>query len=119
MKLNIPPTSESTENTGLLEDLFFSSTSFPTNDVDAVVGFFAKRGFDDIASKATAMILLSHAKTENTEVFRILDTLKGLSNIQLSMMVTEILNNNRARCSTLGYKRQTLVEDFERRNIFI
>jgi hypothetical protein len=46
-----------------------------------------------------------------------LDTLKGLSEIQLSAIVTEVLNYNRAKTSTLGYRRQETPDKTEKRNI--
>ena len=36
---------------------------------------------------------------------QILDTLKGLNNVELSALVSEILNYNRFKSSSLGYAR--------------
>jgi len=77
---------------------------FPSSDVDAVVGFFASKGFGDQAAQTTGMVLLKQAKIDSMPVFKLLDTLKHFEGIQLSALVGEILNNNRSNSSTLGFK---------------
>lgn len=97
---------------------YFSKTlTFPSNQVDAVIAFFEKRGFDSVASISVGTTLLQQAKIDNINVFKLLDTLKGLSEVQLSAVVTEILNYNRPKTSTLGFKRSVVVDKVERRNI--
>jgi len=121
MKTNLPQpiTPSKTDVAQYFEKQFTPSNSYPSNEIDAVIGFFTKRGFDIMASQATAIILLQYARNNNMVIFELLDSLNGITNVQLSMIVTEILNNNRAKCSTLGYKHYATIEDFERRNIFI
>ena len=65
---------------------------FPSNDVDAVVGYFESRGFDRTASISTATVILQQAKIDGVKVFELLDTLKGMDKVQLSYIVTEIAN---------------------------
>jgi hypothetical protein len=98
---------------------FDAPITFPAAEIDTVVGFFKRRGFDDIASNSTAMVLMQQANIDNINVFELLDTLKGLTDIQLSAVVAEILNYNRQKNSVLGYKRVDTVETLERRNIII
>lgn len=98
---------------------FNEAISFPASEIDAVVGFFKKRGFDDIASNSTAIVLLQQAKLDDVEVFRLLDTLKGLTEIQLSSVVAEVLNYNRQKNSTLGYRQQDTSDSLEKRNVLI
>ena len=87
-------------------------------DIDATVGFFQSRGFDISASNSIAATLLSQSKIENVNVFQIIDTLKGLNDLQLSRVVSEILNYNRLNISTLGYKVDTAADNqFEIRNV--
>jgi hypothetical protein len=47
----------------------------------------------------------------------LLDTLKGLTDVQLSGVVTEILNASREATSILGYKILATEETLESRNI--
>jgi hypothetical protein len=97
---------------------YFSETlSFPSSQVDAVVNFFTKRGFEETAAVSTATVLLEQSKIDNVNVFKLLDTLKGLNNVQLSAVCAEILNYNRPKTSSLGYKRPIQEETVERRNI--
>ena len=103
--------------TNFFNNYFSKKLSFPTNQVDAVVTFFEKRGFDKAAAITVATTLLQQAKVDNVNVFKILDTMSGLNELQLSAIVTEILNYNRARVSTLGYKRTEGADKHEKRNI--
>jgi len=103
--------------TTFFNNYFSKKLSFPTNQVDAVTTFFEKRGFDKTAAITVATTLLQQAKLDGVSVFKILDTMTGLNELQLSAIVTEILNYNRARISTLGYKRTKGVDKSEKRNI--
>ena len=103
--------------TNFFNNYFSKKLSFPSNQVDAVVTFFEKRGFDKSAAITVATTLLQQAKVDNVNVFKILDTMSGLNELQLSAIVTEILNYNRARVSTLGYKRTEGADKHEKRNI--
>jgi hypothetical protein len=99
---------------------YFNETiTFPAGEIDAVVGFFKKRGFDELASNSTAIVLLQQAKLDDVEVFRLLDTLKGLTEVQLSSVVAEVLNYNRQKNSTLGYRQQDTSDSLEKRNVLI
>ncbi len=89
--------------------LFFDSygeapLEFSSVDVDATVGFFKSAGFDKDAAEITAMTILRQAKLEGEPVSAILDTIKGLGRNELSILVAEILNNNRISTSALGYR---------------
>ena len=81
--------------------------------------FFEKRKFDKTAAVSVATILLQQAKLDNVDVFRLLDTLKGITDVQLSNVVTEILNVNRSKISTLGFKVENTQNQFEKRNIVV
>lgn len=103
--------------TTFFNNYFSKKLSFPTNQVDAVIAFFEKRGFDRSAAISVGTTLLQQAKIDNINVFKLLDTLKGLTDVQLSAVVTEILNYNRPKTSTLGYKRSESADKLEKRNI--
>lgn len=115
--LNNPDSGQEVKN--FFDSYFIQNISFPAEQVDAVVGFFKKRGFDDLASNSTAILLLQQAKLDQVNVFDLLDTLKGLSEIQLSAVVAEVLNYNRQKNSTLGYRQQDTSEVYEARNIIV
>ena len=94
-------------------------TAYPSNEVDAVIGFFLKRGFDNGAAQSTSTVLLEQAKIDNVNVFTLLDTLKGLNEIQLSTVVAEVLNYNRDSTSSVGFRRPQTVDKIEKRNIVV
>jgi hypothetical protein len=101
-------------------DMYFTQPAiFPAQEIDAVVGFFLKRGFDELASNSTAIILLQQAKIDNVNVFTLLATLDNLEDIKLSAVVSQVLNYNRQKISTLGYKRIDNSDLLEKRNIVV
>jgi hypothetical protein len=112
------PTNFSDKGVTTFFNNYFSKTlSFPTNQVDAVISFFEKRNFDKAAAIAVGTTLLQQAKIDDVNIFKLLDTLKGLNELQLSAIVTEVLNYNRAKTSTLGYRRSESADKTEKRNI--
>lgn len=98
---------------------FNEPITFPSEQIDAVVGYFRGRGFDELASNSTAIVLLQQSKLDNVNVFKLLDTLKGLTELQLSAVVAEVLNYNRQKTSTLGFRQQDASELLEKRNVLV
>lgn len=121
MATNLPEqeaeTDSGTEVRTFFNRYFTAPLTFPASQVDAVVGFFLKRGFTEQSAKSTGIVLMSQAKLEGVNVFKLLDTLKNLDNVQLSNVVTEVLNANREKISMLGFKILTVDETAESRNI--
>lgn len=118
--VNLPPQEpiDSSEEVKSFFDKYFRhQITFPSNQIDAVVGFFLKRGFDEQAARSTGIVMLNQARLDQVNVFQLIDTLKGLNDVQLSAVVTEVLNVYRERTSTLGYKITTVEETSESRNI--
>jgi hypothetical protein len=91
--------------------------TFPSNQIDAVVGFFMKRGFGEQAARSTGITLLNQAKIDGINPFELVDSLKGLTDVQLSQVVTKVLNTYRYKTSALGYKLVNNDETTESRNI--
>lgn len=101
----------------LFDRYFTKQISLTSNEVDTVVGFFTKRKFTKDAAISVATVILQQAKAENKKVFDLIDTLEGLDEVQLSRLVSAILNNNRSRISALGYKNNYNTETTENRNV--
>jgi hypothetical protein len=97
---------------------FTESISFPSNQVDAVIGFFQSRGFEKQSAAGVATVLLQQAKIDGIDVFELLQGLKSFDKIKLTALVTAILNANRSAVSKLGY-RETASVTAESRNILI
>jgi len=101
------------------DNYFNEEISFPSNLIDAVVGFFVKRGFDEQVARSTGIVLLNQSRLDNINVFELLEKLQNLSDIQLSQIITQVLNYYRIQTSVLGYKTTTKNESFESRNILV
>lgn len=101
------------------DKFFVHKISFPSNQIDAVVGFFLKRGFDVESSRSTAIVLLNQARVDNVNVFELIDTLKTLTDVQLSQVVAQVLNAYREKISLLGYRIAQLADNYESRNILV
>lgn len=117
------PTIPSTDSSALVKNFFdnyyVKQYSYPADQINAVIGFFQKNGFDEVSSIAIATVLLQQSKIDNVNVFDLLNTLKSLDEIRLSALVAEILNYNRQKISALGYKTNDVGEYLETRNIVI
>ena len=65
-------------------------------------------------------MILQQAKIDDINVFQLLDTLKGTDDVKLSSVVTELLNYNRQKISTLGFKVDADAGTWsEKRNIMV
>ena len=62
---------------------------------------------------------MQQARLDDVNVFELLDTLKGWDALKLSAVVTEILNYNRSKISTLGYKIDSSDSKLEKRNVLV
>jgi hypothetical protein len=99
-------------------DKYFSKKiSVTSNQVDSVVGFFVKRGFDNSSAIAVSTVLLQQAKIDNVNIYQLLDTLQGLNEVSLSKLVATILNSNRSKISTIGFIIENPATTSEERNI--
>ena len=115
------PSSESNDSAqevkSFFDNFFTHEITFPAATIDAVVGFFLKRGFQEQSAKSTAIVILTQCRVDDINPFVVLDTLKKLEENQLSEVVTQIMNLSREKTSTLGYKIQVVEDTFESRNI--
>jgi hypothetical protein len=119
---NLPlPDTELTDGTvKLFFDKYYKSTvSFPAAQIDATVGFFLKRGFDESSARSTAIVLLNQARVDSVSIFQILDTMSGLTDVQMSQVVAQILNAYRESTSVLGLRVAPAVNPYEARNILV
>lgn len=121
MNTNLPLNTQYTnrEVRQFFDSYFTAEVTFPTAQIDAVLGFFQKRGFEEQASRSVSIVLMNQAKIDNVNVFELLDKLKNYNNIQLNKVVTQILNFYRTKTSVLGYKTVVQDDTFESRNIII
>lgn len=122
MSSNLPSSTISDSSTDVKQffDNFFNhQVTFPSNQIDATVGFFLKRDFDLESARSTAIVLLNQARIDNVNVFELLDTLKTLTDVQLSQIVAQVLNSSREKISLLGYRIAPVTNVYETRNILV
>jgi hypothetical protein len=119
---NLPNNNPTLDSSSSMKNFFNSyyqtGISLSAGEVDATIGFFLSKGFEQSAAETIGSTLLVQAKVESVSVQKLLDTLKGLNELQMSTVVTEILNYNRLKISTLGYKvDNSSINQYEIRNI--
>ena len=120
VKLNLPVKEDSSSSSKVkryFNTYYEKALAYPANEVDAVIGFLESKGFDRPAAQSTGAILLQQSKIDGIKVFELLDTLKSLDKLQLSYTVATVLNFNREKVSTLGFRVQNKNTPVEARNI--
>lgn len=111
-------TTDSADKTKLLFNNYNKKQlSYPSAEVDAVVGFFEKRGFEKTAAFSVASVILEKAKQDGVRVFSLLETLEYLDKVKLSNLILNVLNSNRSSVSKIGYKTEQTDNYLESRNI--
>ena len=122
MQTNLPIQTQTSSDSAVKQifDKFYQNqVTFPAEQIDAVIGFFTKKGFDVSSARSTAIVLLNQAKSENVNVMSVVDTLKGLNDLALSQVVAQILNSYREKTSLLGYRIAPVSNLYESRNILV
>ena len=106
MSLNLPKSISNKEEDvkRYFNTYYQKQLAYPSNEVDAVIGFLESKGFGTSAAQSTGAVLLQQAKIDNIKVFELLDTLKGLEKLQLSYAVASVINFNREKISTMGFR---------------
>lgn len=103
---NLPQSSKTHDSSKKTIKIFDNYSNIPiTVEVatfDAMTAFFNSRGFEADAAESTAYVIIRQAILDNLNPFQLLDTLKGLNDVQLSDLITELLNYNRYKSSSLG-----------------
>lgn len=108
---NLPPVATPTDSNqaydtvSAMDNYYASPIELNSTVLAAMKAYFAGRGFDEVAAESITLTIMTQAYNDGFNPMKILDTLKGLSNIELSGLVSEILNYNRFKSSSLGYAR--------------
>lgn len=103
---NLPTPQSVSDSSKSTLQVFDAYTTAPLNiettTYDAMTGFFTTRGFGEDAARSMAYIIIKQSVLDNIKPFELIQTLKGLSDVELSSLITEILNYNRFKTSSLG-----------------
>lgn len=116
---NLEPRFPDKETKTFFNKYYTAEVTYPANEIDAVVNFFTKRGFDLKPAVSVATVILQQAKLENVPVFEVLDTLKGLTEVQISGVVAEVVNLNRPITSVVGSRSDNKIQSLDYRNILL
>jgi hypothetical protein len=106
---NLPPAQNPIATNATIQafDNYYSKPlELDANTFNAVKAFFGSRGFGDSSAETAAVIIIKQAKKDGYNVMQLIDTLHGVSDIQLSEIIAEILNYNRLNTSFLGYAQK-------------
>jgi hypothetical protein len=118
---NIPQPSQVQDSSQETLKVFDAYTTAPLNidsaTFDAMAGFFASRGFGEDSARSMSYIIIKQALIDNYKPFQLIETLKGLDGVQISALITEILNYNRFKTSSLGITTPPRPADEIQRNI--
>lgn len=103
---NIPQPTQSTDSAQSTLQVFDAYTTAPltieATTYDAMTGYFTSRGFGEDAARSMAYIIIKQAILDKYNPFELIETLKGLTDVEISALITEILNYNRYKTSSLG-----------------
>ena len=108
---NLPPAATPTDNTQAystvraMDNYYSTPIELSSTVLAAMKAYFTGRGFDEVAAESITLTIMTQAHTDGYNPMQILDTLKGLTNVELSGLVSELLNYNRFKSSSLGYAR--------------
>ena len=111
--------SNSDDQRKFFNNYFKTEINYNASEVDAVIGYFLKRGFDKLAAINTSSVILQQASIDEVPVFELLDTLNGIDDVQLNNVLAQILNINRQKTSMLGFRSKSEQELFDQRNIIV
>lgn len=121
MYSNLPiqqSTSDSSNATKKYFDQYFNTpVDIDNNFTVSITSFFEKRGFSASSAESISLVILTQAKKDNLNPQQIVDSLTGLTNVEISGLVAEILNYNRFKSSSLGIYIEPSAADEIQRNI--
>lgn len=116
--LPIKKTNNSDNATLLAFDNYYNlPLQLDTNIFSAVKGFFESRGFAPNTAETIGVTILRQCRLDNYNPMQVLDTLKGLDNVEISALVSEIVNFNRYKTSYVGYALEFRPNEEISRNI--
>lgn len=105
------------ETVQVFDQYFQSSIELNNSVLTVMTGFFEQRGFGKDSAESTSIIILQQAVKDKLNAMEIMDTLRGLTDVEISSLVGEILNYNRFKTSSLGVYSEKTPTDYVNRNI--
>ena len=103
---NVPPihrANSDQETLKIFNNYYSANVEIAASTYDMVKNFFTSKGFELAAAESIAMVLITQSKKDGFNPIQLLDNLKGLTSVEISGLVSEIINFNRYKTSYLGY----------------
>jgi hypothetical protein len=121
MYTNIPPKQAAGSASDLSNKNLNQYNDLPVqlhNDtLTAMKGLLSNKGFSDESAENIAITIMMQAKRDSFNPMNVLDSMKTLGNVELSQLVSEILNFNRFKTSVLGTTQNITPVEVVKRNI--
>jgi hypothetical protein len=121
MYTNIPPKQLSGSSSDLSNKNLNQFNDVPVQlhneTLTAMKGLLSNKGFSEESAENISITIMMQAKRDNFNPMNVLDSMRSLGNIELSQLVSEILNFNRFKTSVLGTTQNITPVDFVKRNI--
>jgi hypothetical protein len=117
---NLPPkpiTNSDYSSVQAYDSYFLAPLELDAGTLDTMRSFFTSRGFDRVSAESISVVMIKQAKRDNFNPLQLLDTLGGLTDVEISSIVSEIINYNRYKTSFLGYSPQFISNEEISRNI--
>jgi hypothetical protein len=114
---NIPVSSSQNKTVQAFDSYMTLPVEINSTVLAAMKGFFTSQNFGEVAAESIAVTIIRQAKQDGYNPMQILDTLAELDSVQLSGLVSEILNYNRFKSSSLGYADKFRTHPEIQRNI--
>ncbi len=118
---NLPPKTTSGSSSDLTNKNLNLYIDLPiqldNETLTAMKGLLSSKGFSPESAENISITIMMQAKRDNFNPMNVLDSMKGLGEIEMSQLVSEILNFNRFKTSVLGSVQATTPVDVVKRNI--
>lgn len=99
---NLPASTPASATVQAFDNYYVKPIQLNAGTFDAIRGFFNGKGFDQVSSETITTAIMKQAQLGNYNPMQVLDSLKGLTSLELSNLVAEIMNYSRFKTSLLG-----------------
>jgi hypothetical protein len=114
---NLPSNNNQNSTVQSFDNYYSAPVEIDPTVLAAIKGYFTSKGFGDASAEQIAITIITQSKQDGYNPMQILDTLRGLTDVDLSGLVAEILNYNRLKTSSLGYANKFKTNPEIERNI--
>ena len=93
-------TQSSDQTVQIFNNYYKEPIALNNSELVAMTGYFQKRGFEPVAAESAATIILTQAAQDGYNGMQVMGTLSGLSSVEISGLVAEIMNFNRVKSNS-------------------